>query len=118
MIEEDDEKENEEVLFDESIIMDELEAATKTPLLESIGPPKILQYMPESSKGKMTPTIVDSEKTEKTEKSDINTYMQSFNVNINGNAKCEFCGQLTMAWPSLEDQERKFPDDVINYSCC
>ena len=54
--------------------MDELEAVTKTPLLEAVGPPKILQYVPESQKGAMTPTV-ESEKTDA--KSDINTYMQS-----------------------------------------
>lgn len=94
--------------------MDELEAVTKTPLLESIGPPKILQYVPESRKEQATPSQLEKADTDKSDaRSDINAYMQSFNINIKGNAKCEFCNNLTLAWPSLDDQERKFPDDVI-----
>ena len=92
--------------------MDELEAAKKTPLLDSIGPPKILQYIPESRKVELTPRDSDIQKSEIRE--DINAYMQSFNININGKTKCEFCNNLTLPWPTLEEQQKKYPDEVNN----
>lgn len=96
---------------EESIVIDEQRSMSKseTPLLESVGPPKILQYIPESEKVELIPPDPEAEASEM---KNIDGYMKTLNVNIRGNNTCEFCGQLTKAWPSIQEQESRIPNEV------
>lgn len=81
------------------------------PVIESVGPPKILQFHPESKKKEFfvpDPTD-DYEPIE-----DIHMFFKDFNVYLKGNNPCEFCGQNTLPWPTIKDQEKEIPNTVIN----
>jgi hypothetical protein len=104
---------------DQSIVSDE--PTKKIPVtVETIGPPKILKYHPENkeridttsivSNDIILPSINNSENIE-----DVGSFMKDFNVYINGGSKCEFCGQLTKPWPSIQNQEAFDLIEVIDF---
>ncbi|RNA45233.1 glutamate-rich 6-like [Brachionus plicatilis] len=66
--------------------------------VESIGPPKILQFNPEAKQSEIPPR----------EPSQIQ--LRTF-----GGEYCEFCGEVTKAWPSIHQQERLNPELL---HCC
>lgn len=80
-------------------------------LVDSVGPPKILKYIPESKKVEVTPpspTIsIPYEPIE-----DLGQFMKDFNVHLNGGQSCEFCKEATKPWPSISSQEIMNPDEV------
>lgn len=80
-------------------------------LVESVGPPKILKYLPETKKVDITPpspTIsIPYEPIE-----DLGQFMKDFNVHLNGGQPCEFCSEPTRPWPSIQSQETMNPDQV------
>ena len=89
-----------------------LEVKTKA---EEIGPPKILQYKPEKkvtkpAKSSGTP-VVDS----KPEIDDVASYMQTYNVSIEGGRTCEFCSKITKPWPTIKTQEEIEIYQVLNF---
>ena len=84
----------------------------KLELVDSVGPPKILKYLPETKKVDITPpspTIsIPYEPIE-----DLGQFMKDFNVHLNGGQPCEFCSEATKPWPSISSQETMNPDQVI-----
>ena len=89
-------------------------SAKATPSIESIGPPKILQYKPETKKIEISPPSptlsLDSEPID-----DLGMFLKDFNVYINGGHTCEFCGMKTKEWPSIENQDMKKLEELY---CC
>lgn len=80
-----------------------------TAYIDAVGPPKILQYKPETTKkvpdarsvsSSSSTMSIDSETMK-----DMNGFMTDFNVYINGEHECEFCGAQTKPWPTIKDQE-------------
>jgi hypothetical protein len=79
----------------------------KQSVIDSVGPPKILQYKAETKKlerlaAASSPSVSDlsSEPIE-----DLGQFMKDFNVYIGGGHTCEFCNEITKPWPSIEAQE-------------
>lgn len=90
-----------------------------TPIVESIGPPKILQFNPEIKKNEIPPRedspslSIESDPIE-----NLGQFMKDFNVHIKGGEYCEFCGEITKPWPSVQQQEKTNPELVkINFFC-
>jgi len=83
----------------------------QTPSIESVGPPKILQYQPETKKVELSPPSptlsLESDPIE-----DLGQFMKDFNVYITGGQSCEFCGSTTKKWPSIQEQEKVNPAEV------
>lgn len=86
-----------------------------TPTIESIGPPKILQFQPETKKPEIippSPTIsVESEPIQ-----DLGQFMRDFNIYIQGGNPCEFCNLTTKPWPNISSQEIVNPTEVTRLS--
>lgn len=84
---------------------------SKPSVIDTVGPPKILQYQAETKKVELSapsPSLsVESEPIE-----NLGQFMKDFNVYIQGGNVCEFCGQMTKPWPSISDQENAKPDQV------
>ena len=89
-------------------------SAKATPSIESIGPPKILQYKPETKKIEITapsPSLsLDSDPIE-----NLGMFLRDFNVYTEGGQTCEFCGKRTREWPTIHSQDHKSPDELY---CC
>ena len=89
-------------------------SAKATLSIESIGPPKILQYKAETKKIEVTapsPSLsLDSERID-----DLGMFLKDFNIYINGGQACEFCGRKTKPWPSIDYQDMKSPEELY---CC
>ncbi|RNA43652.1 glutamate-rich 6-like [Brachionus plicatilis] len=87
-----------------------------TPIVESIGPPKILQFNPEIKKNEIpvsvpSPSVsVDSDPVE-----NLGQFMKDFNVHLKGGEYCEFCGEITQPWPTIQQQEKSNPELL---HCC
>ena len=81
--------------------------------LDTIGPPKILKFQPESKQAEIvvySPTLtMDSEPID-----NLGQFMKDFNIYIEGGQPCEFCGNATKPWPTINLQEAKNPEAVIN----
>lgn len=86
-----------------------------SPIVESIGPPKILKFNPEFKKNEIparesSPSVsVESEPIE-----NLGQFMKDFNVHLKGGEYCEFCGETTKPWPSIHQQEKSNPELVKN----
>lgn len=87
-------------------------------LIESVGPPKILQYQPESKQIEVLPSTPSTISLESERIDDLGHFMQDFNVYINGGNNCEFCGNKTLPWPSISNQASTSPEEVSNKICC
>lgn len=98
----------------ESLISKPSPKPTPVPLVESVGPPKILQFQPETKKFEITapspPLSLESEPIE-----DLGQFMKDFNVYISGGQTCEFCGHITKPWPTIANQENNNPESL---HCC
>jgi hypothetical protein len=82
--------------------------------LESVGPPKILQYTPDSKKTELeTSENTFKENSEYVE--DMAKFMAEFDIHVKGGYSCEFCDKLTLPWPSISDQEKIDPSKLY---CC
>jgi hypothetical protein len=91
-------------------------------IIESVGPPKILKYVPEakgasaltnlSRSASSTSSCLSNEKV-----NDLGQFMKDFNVYIEGGNACEFCGQLTKPWPTRQQQEELSPNEVRTAMC-
>lgn len=84
------------------------------PKVESIGPPKILQFKPEIKEAieLEAPSPVFSIPTEPVES--VSQFMHGFNVHVQGGDKCEFCEGITKPWPSIEEQNEFSPEEVMS----
>ena len=85
------------------------------PKVESIGPPKILQFKPEVKEvvelEAASPTFsIPAEPFE-----NVSQFMHGFNVHVKGGDKCEFCEEITKPWPSISEQEEFSPEDVNRF---
>lgn len=85
-----------------------------TPRIDAVGPPKILQYLPEPNKKpeltqmSESPSLsIDSDAID-----DFSDFMKELNVYINGGNSCEFCGKGTKKWPTIQAQEQSNPELV------
>lgn len=84
-----------------------------SPIVEAIGPPKILQFNPEKIKKEQldrepSPSVsIESEPIE-----NLGQFMKDFNVHLKGGEYCEFCGETTKPWPSIQQQEKSNPELV------
>lgn len=87
---------------------------TQSKQLESVGPPKILQYTPDSKKTELE-TIDNTLKENSEYIQDMAKIMAEFDIHVKGGYSCEFCGQLTLPWPSISDQEQVDPSKLY---CC
>ena len=89
-----------------------IEELTK-PKIESIGPPKILQFKPEVKEvvEVIPPSPAFSIPNEPI--GNVSVFMRGFNVHINGEEMCEFCERMTLPWPTVEEQENTNPEEVI-----
>jgi hypothetical protein len=99
---------------EESDSGDEFFIETPKPKVESIGPPKILQFKPEAKEPEPeipSPTFSIPEGPHE----NVNQFMKSFNVHIVGGEKCEFCDQITKPWPSINEQETISPEEVFQF---
>jgi hypothetical protein len=89
-------------------------------IIESVGPPKILQYIPEAKRtpamkreAKQSRSASSTSSSTSIEKvSDLGQFMKDFNVYIDGGNVCEFCGQPTKPWPTRQQQEDLSPSEV------
>lgn len=81
-------------------------------LVQSVGPPNILKYQPETQKTEISPPSppisVPFEPID-----DLGQFMKDFNVHLNGGQPCEFCSEITKPWPSISSQEIMNPEEVI-----
>ena len=82
------------------------------PKIENIGPPKILQFKPEIKEviEIEAPSPVFSIPNEPVE--NVDQFMHGFNVHVKGGNKCEFCGEITKPWPTIDEQEQFNPEEV------
>ena len=79
--------------------------------LESIGPPKILQFKPEIKEVvEVAPSPAFSIPAGHV--GNVSQFMQGFNVHIRGGEICEFCEAVTNPWPSIAEQEEFSPEQV------
>ncbi|CAF0776054.1 unnamed protein product [Didymodactylos carnosus] len=79
------------------------------PILQSVGPPPILQYNPESKqKDILTSVLGAHEQT-------IEKELKELGVHIHGNFPCEFCGKDILKWPTITEQEKYNPEQLF---CC
>lgn len=87
----------------------ESQASKKQPLvtIDSVGPPKILQYKAETKINEVafSPLSSSSVSLQSEPVEDIGQLMKDFNVYIDGGHVCEFCGETTKPWPSLKSHE-------------
>jgi hypothetical protein len=88
-------------------------------IVEAIGPPNILKYKPETKKKELKLPKLDFSNFNEQELnetiSDMNGFMLDFNVHINGNNECEFCGSITKPWPNIATQESQNPNEVRTF---
>ncbi|CAF2989427.1 unnamed protein product [Rotaria socialis] len=77
------------------------------PILNSVGPPPILQYFPES-KRKSSDASRGSEQA-------IEAELRELGVHIHGHVPCEFCGEQLLKWPTIIEQEKFAPSQLF---CC
>jgi hypothetical protein len=88
-------------------------AALAPATLDVIGPPKILKFQPETQQVDMTvPSPTMSMESEPIE--NLGQFMQDFNIFIEGGKQCEFCKNITKAWPTINVQEMKNPE-IVTY---
>lgn len=74
--------------------------------IDSVGPPKILQYKAETKRLDVLDNRSDSSVSVQSQSvGDLGQFMMDFNVFIDGGNVCEFCGATTKPWPSIRDQE-------------
>jgi hypothetical protein len=83
----------------------------QTPILESIGPPKILKYLPESKKIQLIPPAPEDRISDGSNES-IHQFFKEFNIYLKGGNPCEFCSQNTQKWPEIKQQETEQPNTV------
>ncbi|CAF0985488.1 unnamed protein product [Brachionus calyciflorus] len=93
-----------------------IKIASPAPLVESVGPPKLLQFNSEIKKSDTKirepspPLSIESEPI-----GHVGQFMQDFNVQLKGGQKCEFCGEITKPWPDINKQELNNPETL---HCC
>lgn len=85
--------------------------ASRKQTLDTIGPPKILKYLPETQQVEIkVPTPDVSLASEPID--NLGQFMKDFNVIVDGGQQCEFCGNVTKPWPTINLQEVKNPETV------
>jgi len=88
-------------------------------VVDSVGPPKILKYQPETKQVDIPvvapPSPAISIPYEPIE--DLGQFMKDFNVHLNGGQPCEFCNDVTKPWPSISNQETMKPEQVNILFC-
>ena len=75
------------------------------PILTSVGPPPILQYNPESKQKQFEMPRIDEKAVE--------GELRELGIHIHGNVPCEFCGREILKWPTIVEQEKYPPSQVV-----
>ena len=84
--------------------------------LASLGPPKILKFQPETKQPQIQMPVSSPALSMSSEPIDnLNQFMRDFNIYIQGGNMCEFCGNVTKPWPTINLQEGKILEYVSDY---
>jgi hypothetical protein len=81
-------------------------------LLNSVGPPKILQFRPENKTNDIEILEFNKENFEPSDNNFV-LFLNDFNFIKTGGQKCEFCGNTSKPWPSLNEQKILKPEEVL-----
>lgn len=84
-------------------------------MLDSVGPPRILQFRSENLTNDSEMLEFNKENFEPSDKNFI-LFLNDFNLIKIGGQKCEFCGDITRPWPSLDEQKTLRPEEVLKLS--
>jgi hypothetical protein len=91
---------------------------TKSPVMESVGPPSILRYRGESRNALLAtvlPPTAESEEDKVVDEADRQNFadfLKTMNVDVAGGSVCEFCTKMVIAWPTIRTQQGEKPHQV------